>query len=210
VAIAALHLAPCLRPIGSWRADALNSGSAITQNSVPRREDATPAWSQHTQRSASAIARAIDDDEVDRVGDTDLVGGERIALGAGRLLGMHGMQGRRRGYEIRGSVTVKSALTVAFHDRCDHDRRNGRPRQQRSGVAARGSTGFPKQRSGAAPARNHARALGIDVARRSFAKRLRSHAAEMDSEPTKQFELLKATIAELLEPKRKRRKADAA
>jgi hypothetical protein len=61
----------------------------------------------------------IDDDEVDRVGDTDLVGGERMALGAGRPLSVHGMQGRSRGYEIRGSVTVKSALTVAFHDRCD-------------------------------------------------------------------------------------------
>jgi hypothetical protein len=48
VTIAALHLAPCLRPIGSraGRADARNSGSGITQNSVPRREDATPASSQ--------------------------------------------------------------------------------------------------------------------------------------------------------------------
>jgi hypothetical protein len=64
-------------------------------------------------------ASEIDDDEVDRVGDTGLVGGERTALGAGRPLGVHGMQGRSRGYEIRGSVTVKSALTVAFHDRCD-------------------------------------------------------------------------------------------
>lgn len=61
----------------------------------------------------------IDDDEVDRVGDTDLVGGERTALGAGRPLGVRGMKGRSRGYAIRGSATVKSALTVAFHDRCD-------------------------------------------------------------------------------------------
>ncbi len=64
-------------------------------------------------------ASEIDDDEVDRVGDTDLVGGERVALGAGRVLGVHGRQGRSRGYEIRGNVTVKSALTVTFHDRCD-------------------------------------------------------------------------------------------
>lgn len=64
-------------------------------------------------------ASEIDDDEVDRVGDTDLVGGERTALGAGRRLGVHGRQGRSRGYKIRGSITVKSALTVAFHDRCD-------------------------------------------------------------------------------------------
>jgi hypothetical protein len=61
----------------------------------------------------------LDDDEVDRVGDTDLVGGERTALGAGRPLGVQGMKGRSRGYDIRGSVTVKSALTIAFHDRCD-------------------------------------------------------------------------------------------
>jgi hypothetical protein len=64
-------------------------------------------------------AGEIDDDEVDRVGDIDLVGGARRALRAGRPLGVHGMQGRSRGYEIRGSVTVKSALIVAFHDRCD-------------------------------------------------------------------------------------------
>jgi hypothetical protein len=64
-------------------------------------------------------ASEIDDDEVDRVGDTDLVGGEPMALGAGTPVVVHGMQGRSRGYEIRGSVTVKSALTVAFHNRCD-------------------------------------------------------------------------------------------
>jgi hypothetical protein len=64
-------------------------------------------------------ASDIDDDEVDRVGDTNLIGGERTALGASRPLRAHGMHGRSRGYEIRGSVTVKSALTVAFHDRCD-------------------------------------------------------------------------------------------
>jgi len=64
-------------------------------------------------------ASEIDDDEVDRVGDTDLVGGEPTALGAGKPVGVHGMQGRSRGYEIRGSVMMKSVLTVAFHDRCD-------------------------------------------------------------------------------------------
>ena len=64
-------------------------------------------------------ASEIDDDEVDRVGDTGLVGGERTALGAGNPLGVHGMQGRSRGYKIRGNVTAKSALAVAFHDRCD-------------------------------------------------------------------------------------------
>ena len=61
---------------------------------------------------------AIDDDEVDLVGDVALVGGARTALGLGRPVGVHWMNGRSRGYAL-SDATAKSALTIAFHDRCD-------------------------------------------------------------------------------------------
>jgi len=62
----------------------------------------------------------IDDEEIDRVGDVDLVGGESAALGPGSPVGVHWMKGRSRGYAIGGrGATAKSALSIAFHDRCD-------------------------------------------------------------------------------------------
>jgi hypothetical protein len=63
---------------------------------------------------------AIDDDEVDRVGDLDLVGGSRTAVGPGWAVAVHGMSGRSRGYAIDGGgAPARSALTIALHDRCD-------------------------------------------------------------------------------------------
>jgi len=64
--------------------------------------------------------RAIDDEEVDRVADFDLIGGEHTALGAGRPIGVHGMDGRSRRYALGGhGAKAGSALVVALHDRCD-------------------------------------------------------------------------------------------
>jgi hypothetical protein len=62
----------------------------------------------------------IEDDEVDRVGDVDLIGSERTALGPGRPISVRWMKGRSRAYALaaRGSA-AKSALSIAFHDRCD-------------------------------------------------------------------------------------------
>jgi len=63
---------------------------------------------------------AIDDDEVDRVADFDLLGGDRAALGAGQPVDVHWMQGRSRAYALSaGATPPRSALAVAFHDRCD-------------------------------------------------------------------------------------------
>jgi hypothetical protein len=65
-------------------------------------------------------ASAIDDEEVDRVGDIDLFGGERAALGPGRPIDVRWMKGRGRGYAVGGrGATARSALTIALHDRCD-------------------------------------------------------------------------------------------
>jgi len=62
----------------------------------------------------------IDDEEVDRVADFDLVGGERAASGVGRPVAVHGMQGRSRRYVLRAhGAKWRSALAIAFHDRCD-------------------------------------------------------------------------------------------
>ena len=59
-----------------------------------------------------------DDQELDRVGDLDLVGGERSALGPGRPIVVQGMKGRSRGYAV-GAGSVKSVLSLAFNNRCD-------------------------------------------------------------------------------------------
>jgi hypothetical protein len=63
---------------------------------------------------------AIDDDDVDRVGDLDLIGSEHVALGPGRPIEVRWMKGRSRGYAVSGRAAVaKSALSIAFHERCD-------------------------------------------------------------------------------------------
>jgi hypothetical protein len=63
---------------------------------------------------------AIDDDDLDRIGDVDLVGGERAALGPGRPIDVRWMKGRSRGYALGGrGATARSALAIAFHERCD-------------------------------------------------------------------------------------------
>src|SRR5438067_6286870 len=59
-----------------------------------------------------------DDEELDRVGDIDLVGSESSALGPGRPITVHGMKGRSRGYAV-GTPSSKPVLSVAFNNRCD-------------------------------------------------------------------------------------------
>jgi len=65
-------------------------------------------------------AAAVDDEEVDRVADFDLVGGEPAALGPGRPIGVIGMAGRSRQYALAGRrAQGRSVLAIALHDRCD-------------------------------------------------------------------------------------------
>jgi hypothetical protein len=65
-----------------------------------------------------------DDAELDRMGDFDLVGAA-TPLGAGRHIEVGRMQGRSRAYalhqadKIAGKTATKTAISVAFNDRCD-------------------------------------------------------------------------------------------
>jgi len=59
-----------------------------------------------------------DDEELDRVGDVDIIGSERSALGPGRPIAVHWMKGRSRGYNV-GAPSAKSVLSLAFNSRCD-------------------------------------------------------------------------------------------
>jgi hypothetical protein len=59
-----------------------------------------------------------DDEELDRVGDVDIVGSESSALGPGRPIAVRWMKGRSRGYKV-GAPSAKSVLSLAFNSRCD-------------------------------------------------------------------------------------------
>jgi hypothetical protein len=58
-----------------------------------------------------------DDEELDRLTDFRLMGDKLAAAGAGRPIDVAWMKGRSRAY--LGSDHGRSALAVAFNDRCD-------------------------------------------------------------------------------------------
>jgi hypothetical protein len=61
-----------------------------------------------------------DDEELERVGDVDLVDSRSSALGSGRPITVHWMKGRSRSCAVGGRVpSAQSALSLAFNDRCD-------------------------------------------------------------------------------------------
>jgi hypothetical protein len=60
------------------------------------------------------------DDDLDRMSDFDLVGGDVVPLAAGRPVRIGTMNGRDRGYALASAnVLGRSALSVVFNDRCD-------------------------------------------------------------------------------------------
>jgi len=61
-----------------------------------------------------------DDEELERVSDLEFAGPQRATLGDGRPITVHWMKGRSRSYTVRDrAVAAKSALAIAFNDRCD-------------------------------------------------------------------------------------------
>lgn len=61
-----------------------------------------------------------DDTDLERMGDLYLVGGQTAALGVGRPITVGHMMGRSRAYTLTARSPVgKTAISVAFNDRCD-------------------------------------------------------------------------------------------
>jgi hypothetical protein len=61
-----------------------------------------------------------DDDDLDRMSDFDLIGGEVIPIASGQPVRIGTMNGRGRGYAFASANRLgKSALSVVFNDRCD-------------------------------------------------------------------------------------------
>jgi hypothetical protein len=61
-----------------------------------------------------------DDDELDRISDYDLLGGQPVALGPGRPITIGWMNGRSRAFSVGGAqVAGPAALSVGFNDHCD-------------------------------------------------------------------------------------------
>jgi hypothetical protein len=61
-----------------------------------------------------------DDEELERVGDLELVGTQSAAVAPGRPITVHWMKGRSRGYAIAGGASsARSAVAIAINDRCD-------------------------------------------------------------------------------------------
>jgi len=70
--------------------------------------------------SCNCTTGIAEDADLDRMSDFDLLGGEVSPLGAGRPIAVGTMKGRSRAYALTaGNPPGKSALSVAFNDRCD-------------------------------------------------------------------------------------------
>jgi hypothetical protein len=70
--------------------------------------------------SCNCATGIADDADLDRMSDFDLVGGDVSPLGAGRPITIGWMKGRSRAYALAApNRPGKSALSIAFNDRCD-------------------------------------------------------------------------------------------
>ena len=124
--------------------------------------------------SCNCTTGVADDEELDRMSDFDLVGGEVSPLGAGRPITIAWMKGRSRAYTLAGSQSAgKTALSVAFNDRCDmvvatvvllHDR----PAMIEPGVHR-----VPERQYGAALGRGHARLISVSPPIRLIGSKVR-------------------------------------
>jgi hypothetical protein len=66
----------------------------------------------------NCTASVIDDDELDRVGDKELIAPKAVAFGRGRSVEIGWMKGRSRPFETADRPSAQ-LLSIAFHDGCD-------------------------------------------------------------------------------------------
>ena len=70
--------------------------------------------------SCNCATGVANDEDLDRMSDFDLVGGEISPLAPGRSVRIGGMSGRHRAYALTApALAGKSAISVVFNDRCD-------------------------------------------------------------------------------------------
>ena len=70
--------------------------------------------------SCNCTTGVADDDDLDRMSDFDLIGGEVSPLGAGRGIAVGRMKGRSRAYTVTArNAPGGSAISVVVNDRCD-------------------------------------------------------------------------------------------
>jgi hypothetical protein len=70
--------------------------------------------------SCNCATGVANDDDLDRMSDLDLVGGEVVPLAPGRPVRIGEMSGRDRAYALTTPTLLgKSTISVVFSDRCD-------------------------------------------------------------------------------------------
>ena len=70
--------------------------------------------------ACNCAAGVADDEDLDRMSDFDLVGGEVLALGPGRPVAVGSMKGRSRAYTlVARNPPGKTVISVVYNDRCD-------------------------------------------------------------------------------------------
>jgi hypothetical protein len=67
----------------------------------------------------NCMAGVSDDAELERLGDLPLLGQKLEPLGPGKVVGIAWMKGLSRNYSMAEPARGHSAMTIAFHDRCD-------------------------------------------------------------------------------------------
>jgi hypothetical protein len=69
--------------------------------------------------SCNCATGIANDDDLDRMSDFDLIGGNIAPLGEGRPITIGRMSGRSRAYALSASGEDKSIVSIVFNDQCD-------------------------------------------------------------------------------------------